>query len=201
MRRGLIGGAALAASAAIAPLALTRAATATRIRPSASTFPHADAALVLGARVHADGRPSRFLRERIAIGAALVLDGTVSRVIMSGAGRDSSGHGEPAVMRRVAAEMGVPADAIISDPFGVDTYSSCVRAHQVWGATSLIVASQEFHLPRAVWICDHIGVPALGAYPPVRFTKSMVWGHGREMAATAKAWADVARSRTAVLQP
>ena len=123
------------------------------------------------------------------------LDGTVDRIIMSGDGNDSSGFGEPTVMRKVAEAMGVPADAIVEDPQGVDTYSSCVNARDTFGATSVIMVSQAFHVPRAVWVCDRIGLRAQGAYPPQRMTKSTVVGHAREVPADAKAMIDVWRGR------
>ncbi len=177
------------------PWAIVRISTASSVRPAADTFTHADAAVVLGARVYADGRPSRFLRERIELGVRLYLDGTVDRLIMSGDGHDSSGFGEPGVMRRVAEDLGVPADAIVEDPLGVDTYSSCVNARDTFGANSVIMVSQEFHVPRAVWVCDSIGIDAQGAFPPQRLTKSTVTGHVREVAADAKAMIDVLRGR------
>lgn len=177
------------------PWAIVRISTASSVRPADDTFTHADAAVVLGARVYADGRPSRFLRERIEIGARLYLDGAVDRLIMSGDGNDSSGFGEPSVMRRVAEDLGVPADAIVEDPLGVDTYSSCVNARDTFGASSVIMVSQEFHVPRAVWVCDRIGIDAQGAFPPQRLTKSTVAGHVREVAADAKAMIDVMRGR------
>lgn len=177
------------------PWAIVRMSTASSVRPAEATFTRADAAVVLGARVYSDGRPSRFLRERVEVGVRLYLDGTVDRLIMSGDGDDSSGFGEPTVMRKVAEDMGVPADAIIEDPLGVDTYSSCVNARDTFGASSVIMVSQAFHVPRAVWVCDSIGLAAQGAYPPQRLTKSTVTGHVREVAADAKAMIDVARGR------
>ncbi len=178
------------------PWAVVRVSTASDVHPAASDFDHADAAVVLGARVYADGRPSRFLRERVEVGVRLYLDGTVDRLIMSGDGDDSSGFGEPTVMRQVAEDMGVPPEAIVEDPLGVDTYSSCLNARDTFGAASVIMASQEFHVPRAVWVCDQIGLHAQGAYPPQRLTKSTVVGHVREVAADAKAMIDVLRGRT-----
>lgn len=178
-----------------APWAIVRVSTASAVHPADATFTHADAAVVLGARVYADGRPSRFLRERVEVGVQLYLDGVVDRIIMSGDGTDSSGFGEPSVMRQVAEEMGVPAEAIVEDPLGVDTYSSCVNARDTFGAGSVIMVSQEFHVPRAVWVCDNIGLDAQGAYPPQRLTKSTVKGHAREVAADAKAMIDVLRGR------
>jgi len=178
------------------PWAVVRISTASSTHPADASFTHADAAVVLGARVYADGRPSRFLRERIELGVRLYLDGTVDRIIMSGDGDDSSGFGEPSVMRKVAEGMGVPPEAIEEDPLGVDTYSSCVNARDTFGATSVITVSQEFHVPRAVWVCDQIGLDGQGAYPPQRLTKSTLVGHVREVAADAKAMLDVLSGRT-----
>jgi vancomycin permeability regulator SanA len=180
---------------AATPWAIVRISTSASVRPADSAFTHADAAVVLGAAVYADGRPSRFLRERVEVGVKLYLDGTVDRIIMSGDGNDNSGFGEPTVMRQVAEGMGVPADAIVEDPHGVDTYSSCINARDTFGATSVIMVSQEFHAPRAVWICDHIGLDAQGAYPPPWLTKWTFIGHAREVPADAKAMIDVWRGR------
>jgi vancomycin permeability regulator SanA len=177
------------------PWAIVRISTSSSVRPADATFTHADAAVVLGAAVYADGSPSRFLRERIDVGVKLYLDGTVDRIIMSGDGNDSSGFGEPTVMRKVAESMGVPADAIVEDPHGVDTYSSCINARDTFGATSVIMVSQAFHVPRAVWICDRIGLDAQGAYPPQWLTKWTFIGHAREVPADAKAMIDVWRGR------
>jgi len=177
------------------PWAIVRISTSSSVRPADATFTHADAAVVLGAAVYKDGRPSSFLRERIDVGVKLYLDGTVDRIIMSGDGNDSSGFGEPTVMRKVAESMGVPADAIVEDPHGVDTYSSCVNARDTFGATSVIMVSQEFHVPRAVWVCENVGLDAQGAYPPPRLTRSTLVGHVREVAADAKSMIDVWRGR------
>jgi vancomycin permeability regulator SanA len=177
------------------PWAIMRISTSSSVRPADAAFTHADAAVVLGAAVYADGRPSRFLRERIEVGVKLYLDGTVDRIIMSGDGHDSSGFGEPTVMRKVAESMGVPADAIVEDPHGVDTFSSCVNARDTFGATSVIMVSQAFHVPRAVWICDQVGLKAQGAYPPQWLTKWTFIGHAREVPADAKAMIDVWRGR------
>ena len=194
----LLAAASAGAALAVATPAVTaRLATVGASHPIASgNFTHADAALVLGARVWPDGRASRFLRERIITGVRLYRRGLVDVIIMSGAGEDSSGHGEPAVMRRVAEQAGVPSDAIIEDPLGVDTYSSCIRARDVYGMSSVIVATQEFHVPRAVWLCERLGLNAQGAYPPPVLSEHTLRGHVRELGATGKAMIDLARGRT-----
>ena len=124
-----------------APWMYVNLATASSIAEVGAPVQHADAALVLGARVYEDGTPSRFLRERIEVGVALYQAGEVDLLLMSGDGDDSSGFGEPTVMRQVAEAMGVPPAAIIEDPLGVDTYSSCARARDVYGLSSVVVAT------------------------------------------------------------
>ena len=188
-----LGGAAVAV---MTPAVTARLATVGTRHPIASGgFHHADAALILGARVWADGRPSRFLRERVVTGVRLYRRGLVDRLIMSGAEYDSSGYGEPAVMRRVAEAAGVPPEAIVEDGLGVDTYSSCIRARDEFGVRSVIVATQEFHLPRAVWLCERLGLDAQGAHPPPILTEHTFRGHIRELGATGKAMIDLARGR------
>lgn len=192
----LIGGGALALGAAVAlPTLVARATTASAIRPVEADFAHADAALVLGARVWADGRPSRFLKERVEAGVSLFQRGVVDQLIMSGDGIHARANDEPAVMTRVAIEMGVPPSAITADPRGVDTYSSAYRARHVYGVTSVIAVSQEFHLPRAVWLCRRIGLDAQGAHAPIVLREHTTMGYVRETAATVKAVLNVIQRR------
>ncbi|MGC4174638.1 SanA/YdcF family protein [Demequina sp.] len=180
---------------ALLPWTLIRALTWTDVGPVGGNLDHADAALVLGARVYPDGSPSPFLLERVTAGVELYERGIVDRIIMSGDGNDSSGHGEPTVMRSLAEGMGVPAEAIVEDPLGVDTYSSCVRARDEFGADTVIVTTQEFHVSRATWLCKRAGLDAQGAFPPITLRKGTVVGNLREVPAAAKAWMDVVSGR------
>jgi vancomycin permeability regulator SanA len=147
---------------------------------------HAHAALVLGAKVGDDGEPSRFLRERIELGARLYLDGAVDVVVMSGA-THAGGYDEPATMRDVALEMGVPAEAIILDRDGIDTYASCSNAAGPLALGTVIVVTQEFHVARATWLCRQAGLDARGIYPPVQGRAGTVTGNLRELGADWKA--------------
>ena len=180
---------------ALLPWTLIRLQTWTEVGPAAGTFDHSDAALVLGARVYEDGTASPFLRERVATGVGLFKAGLVDRIIMSGDGEDSSGYGEPTVMRQIAEELGVPAGAIVEDPLGLDTYSSCARARSQLGVDSVIIATQEFHVSRAVSLCERAGLAVQGAYPPITLRKGTLIGNLREPIAAVKAWMDVASDR------
>jgi len=154
----------------------------------------AEAALVLGAKVGDDGEPSPFLRERVELGARLYLDGVVDVVVMTGA-THADGYDEPATMRDLALALGVPADAIILDRDGVDTYASCANAAGPLALGSVIVVTQEFHVARATWLCREAGLDARGLYPPVQGRAGTVTGNIRELGADWKAVLNVLLSR------
>ncbi|WP_430867474.1 SanA/YdcF family protein [Demequina aurantiaca] len=182
--RGLAG----FASIAMAPLVVTRAATLGWLHPVASAaLQPADAALVLGARVWEDGRPSRFLRERVQAGVTLYERGLVPKIVMSGAQSNREGLDEVESMVRTAIELGVPESDIVRDGVGVNTRASAVNACRVLGLRSVIVCTQEFHLPRAVWLCQLQGLTASGVFPPVQPREHTLKGYIREVPATWKA--------------
>ncbi len=178
---GLVVGAAVLAL----PQMAARVWTAREVHPASSPLLRpAEVALVLGARVWPDGRPSLFLRQRVEVGAELFHRGLVERVVLSGAGLNREGLNETASMRRAALALGVPDEALVLDPQGVNTAASMRRAA---GWDSVIVCSQEFHLPRAVALARLAGLDAQGAHPPVLARKHTVVGYVREVPATWKA--------------
>jgi vancomycin permeability regulator SanA len=125
---------------------------------SAADVPPAPVALVLGALVERDGTPSEFLVARLALAQQLYDSRKVARLLVSGDRRP--GYDEPDAMRDWLVAHGVPADRILVDGGGVDTYQSCARAGRVFGARQVIVVSQTYHLDRSVTLCRHLGVAA-----------------------------------------
>ena len=188
----IIIGAVLAVT--VGPWVTVRVATAADIHGPSDAPRPAEAALVLGAGLAADGTPSPFMRERVATGAQLYRDGRVKVLLLSG---DNShrDYDEVTAMAGIAAELGVPATAIVLDYAGFDSYSSCYRARHVFGASSVIVVSQQFHLPRAVWLCQRLGLDTQGVYPPASYSDATRRGEVREVPATAKAVLDVVTRR------
>lgn len=187
MTRAPLAALGFGAALVAAPTLALRVATTSRIHAvDSSAVRPATAALVLGARVWPDGRPSRFLRERVEAGAALWHLGLVERVVVSGSGRNREGLDETAAMKRTAIAAGVPATVIDVDPEGHDSRASALNAANT-GYESVIVCSQEFHLPRAVWLCLRAGLDAQGVHPPVLIRKHTAIGYVREAAATWKA--------------
>ena len=190
MSRALPAVAAAGLAAVAAPAALMRATTArSRHAVDSPLLRRADAAMVLGARVWPDGRPSLFLRERVEVGVELYRRGVAGVLLMSGAGLNKEGLDEPGTMRAVALDMGVPDRDILMDPHGVNTWASARGAARL-GLGSVIACSQEFHLPRSVWLCRQAGLEAQGASPAVLARPHTAIGYGREVAAAWKAVLD-----------
>lgn len=111
---------------------------------------HADAALVLGARVFEDGSASDALRDRVIAGVELYHAGLCDTLVLSG-GPGVDEWTEPRVMQRIAIEEGVPASAIILDELGYNTgasarnYALLQREH---GWSSVIGVTHFYHTPR-----------------------------------------------------
>jgi vancomycin permeability regulator SanA len=154
-----------------------------------TTADRADArpvALVLGAGLRRDGRPSLLLARRLDIAADLYHRGTVDAVLVSGA------DDEPAAMRTHLLAAGVPDAKIVGDAAGIRTWDSCVRAPEVYGVRSAIVVTQEFHLPRAVALCTAAGIDATGVGDASLQARGIatVYGWLREIPAAVKALGD-----------
>lgn len=127
----------------------------------AAGAPVAQAALVLGAEVEEDGELSPMLRDRVAMGAQLYNRARVKKIIVSGDhARDD--YDEVNAMLRELLRLGVPSRDIFTDHAGFDTWDSVVRARKVFKARSVLVVSQDFHLPRAVWLAKKADLKATG---------------------------------------
>lgn len=199
---GLIGAALL-----VLPLLLTlalagfvRARSAGRVHTLADA-PSADVAIVLGAQVLPDGTPSRFLTARLEVARQLWVDGRVRALVTSGDDDDDSHH-EPTAMKAWLVTHGVPADRIVVDPHGYDTYDTCSRASRIYGLQRFLLVSQRYHLPRAVATCASLGLDVAGVGDET-VSDSPVWRQGvlrERMAAWKMAW-DLLSHRDPVLGP
>jgi vancomycin permeability regulator SanA len=112
-------------------------------------------AIVLGARVGDDGVASNTLNDRTVVSAELYLAGKVSKLLMSG------GNSEPEVMKKLAMRLGVAEGDIILDDQGLRTYESCVRAKQVFGVNKAMIVTQDYHIPRSIYLCQSLGIDSV----------------------------------------
>jgi vancomycin permeability regulator SanA len=149
-------------------------------------------AIVFGAGLWRDGSPTPVLRDRVATAVRLYQDGKAQQLLLSG-GYTSAGYNEPEAMRQYALSLGVPDEAIVLDYAGQRTYDTCYRARHVFGVSQAILVTQGFHLPRAVYLCNALGLPAVGVASDLRQyrRRSIVYWNLREIPATLAALWDV----------
>lgn len=153
-------------------------------------------AIVFGAGLWRDGSPTPILRDRVATAAQLYFAGKVEKLLMSG---DNSyvGHNEPGAMRGYALELGVPEAAIVLDYAGRRTYDSCYRARAIFGVQEAVLVTQAFHLARALYECNALGLPSVGVPADLRVyqRRSLFFWNLRELPATLVALWEVHVSR------
>lgn len=123
--------------------------------------PKAPVALVLGAGLNRDGTPGVVLRDRVETAVDLYFSGTVEKLLMSG-DNSSQFYNEPGAMLDYALSLGVPEQDIVLDYAGRRTYDSCYRAQAIFGVEQLIVVTQAFHLPRAIFLCSAFDIDVSG---------------------------------------
>jgi SanA protein len=158
--------------------------------------PAAPFAIVLGAGLRRDGRPTQVLADRVRTAAALYRAGKTEKLIMSGS-LTSQNHDEPAAMRDLALELGVTEQAILLDGSGFRTFQSCLRAKQVFDVEQALIVTQRFHLPRALLLCDAVGIHAGGVIADLNDYRVLWTWELREIPATLRAlWDAYRHSRT-----
>jgi SanA protein len=158
--------------------------------------PPSRVAIVLGAGLWRDGSPTPVLRDRVETAADLYFAGKVEKLLMSGDNRFVH-YNEPAAMRDYAVELGVPEEAIVLDNAGRRTYDTCYRARDIFGVRRAILVTQSFHLPRALYLCNKLGVSAVGV-PATRrayLPETLAYWNLRELPATLVALWEIHISR------
>ncbi len=191
---GIAGGGALAGS-----ITFVRAKAAGHLYGEADV-PASPVALVLGAQVYRDGTPSAFLAGRLDLAKRLYDAGRVRVILVSGDNMAEE-YNEPDAMRDYLIRAGVPADRLVADYAGFDTYDSAARARRIFGVTRLTVVTQSYHLPRAVATCRALGLDAVGVGDDRGPVHSPAWRRGaiRDQLACVKTVIDLITRRDPVL--
>jgi vancomycin permeability regulator SanA len=101
------------------------------------------------------------LADRVQAAARLYQEGRAAKLLMTG-DNSSTDYNEVEPMRRYAMELGVPAEDITLDYAGFSTYESCYRARDIFGVRRAVLVTQRYHLPRAVYTCQQLGIDAVG---------------------------------------
>ena len=197
--RLVLAGTATAAGVVVASVAFVRGYAAGHLHREAGA-PEAPVALVLGAQVYPDGTPSAFLAGRLDLARRLLEAGRVQVLLLSGDGAARE-YDEPKAMQAYLAAAGVPAERMVLDRYGLDTYDSCVRASRVYGVQRLLVVTQSYHLPRAVGTARALGLDADGVGDVAVRWMSRAWLKGllRDQLACVKTVIDLGTRRSPVL--
>ncbi|MDE1924743.1 MAG: YdcF family protein [Patescibacteria group bacterium] len=159
---------------------------------SITDVPTTQTALVLGASVTSTGALSPVLKERADEAVALYRAQKVSKILVTGDDAAVS-YNEVDPVGRYLNAQGIPERDIFLDHAGFDTYSSMYRARDVFGVSSVIIVSQPFHLPRAVFIARELGLNAYGA--AAGQGELFLFNDVREIPASIKAVYDLAALR------
>lgn len=154
----------------------------------------AEVVVVLGALVFADGGVSMMVEDRLETAYDLYRAGKAKKILITG-DHGQVDYDEVNTMRRYLEKKGVPPADIFMDHAGFDTYDSMYRTRDVFQAREVIVVTQRFHLPRALWIAGKLGLEAQGVVADRRQYYRADYYELREMAARIKAWGEVAIRR------
>ena len=160
----------------------------------AASLTDVDCILVLGCGVHADGTPSDMLRDRLLRAMEVYELGGSAKILMTGDhGREN--YDEVAVMKSFAVDAGVPSEDVFMDHAGFSTYESMYRAKEIFQAKKVIIITQEYHLYRAIYIAESLGLEAYGVAADYRAYYGQTKRDIREVLARVKDFG------TSILQP
>ncbi|MBO5868028.1 MAG: YdcF family protein [Oscillospiraceae bacterium] len=127
----------------------------------ASSLQDVDCIIVLGCQVKSDGTPSHMLEDRLKRGVALYKNGTAPKLLMSG-DHGTEGYDEVDAMKHYAVDAGAASADVFMDHAGFSTYETMYRAKEIFGAKKVVIVTQKYHLYRAVYIAEALGMEAYG---------------------------------------
>jgi vancomycin permeability regulator SanA len=164
-----------------------------KIKTSITEVPNEEpkrTAIVFGARVWDDGSPSNSLYDRVLTSVELYRSGRVQKLLMSG-DKTGENYDEPAAMKKLAIQLGVPESDIVLDNDGKRTFETCSRAKEVFGVQKAVLVTQDYHLPRALYLCNSLGIDSIGITANRRKYDGENYYHFREFFSTASAWFEI----------
>ncbi|RLC99171.1 MAG: hypothetical protein DRI46_09940 [Chloroflexi bacterium] len=160
----------------------------------AEDVPPARAAIVFGAGLTASGAPTTVLKDRVTIAVQLYQAGKIEKILMSGDNRFLN-YNEPGAMKSFALELGLPEEAIVLDYAGRRTYDTCYRAGEIFQLDQAILVTQKFHLSRALYTCNALGLESVGVEADLRPYRDEGFWNIREIPASLIAFIQVHLTR------
>lgn len=140
-------------------------------------------AMIFGAGIKDGNYPTQILKARLDKGLELYNNKKISKIIVSG-DNSTQYHNEPQVMKDYLVSNGVPSQVIIGDFGGRRTMDSCYRVKNYFKVDEIILISQQFHLSRAKFLCDSVGLTSYIAPSQNTRIDTTFWGYIREIPAS-----------------
>lgn len=149
-----------------------------------SNLSDVDCILILGAGVR-NNAPSPMLEDRLLKGIELYNKNISNKIIMSGDhGREE--YDEVNIMKDFAINKGIKSEDIFMDHAGFSTYESIYRAKEIFEAKKIIIVTQSYHLYRALYIANSLGIEAYGVSADLRTYTNQLSREIREIVARDK---------------
>jgi SanA protein len=153
-------------------------------------WPSPRVAVVFGASVYGNGDLSPILADRVETAIELYRARKVDRILVSGDARHRS-YNEPKAMFEYLVNHSVASKDVIVDTSGRSTYETCLRAKEAFGLKRAVLVSQGFHLSRALYIANQLGLDAVGMAGDMRTEQEIDYQGVREWAAELKAYVNL----------
>lgn len=160
----------------------------------AAALENVDCILVLGCLVYDSGSPSPMLADRLDRGIELYEQGAAPKLLMSG-DHGRIDYNEVGAMKQYALDAGIDSEDVFMDHAGFSTYDSIYRSKEVFAADKILIVTQEYHLCRALYIAESLGVEAYGVAAEDHTYAGQSYREVREVLARAKDFA------LSILQP
>lgn len=157
-------------------------------------LPNGSTIVVLGASVHPDNTPSDALEDRLEIAARAWRAEKIENIVLSG---DDGTWAQEEIQSMLGylIDAGVPRDNIIIDGNNARTFDSCYRLKNVLNQNKVVLITQSFHMPRALYLCNEIGLDAWGLESDLRWYKDVLWFTVRDWMASLLAFWDLYNQR------
>jgi SanA protein len=156
-------------------------------------FSNTNIGIIFGAGINGD-QPSKYLKDRLDAGILLYKSKKINKILLSG-DNGNDAHDELTVMKNYCCQNGVDTTKIYLDYAGFDTYSTLFRAKKIFKIDKAILISQKYHLNRAIFIGNKLGVKSIGFSANVGQYNNYNYVKFREYFSIFKAFIDVNRKR------
>jgi len=155
--------------------------------------------IIFGAGVWSNGEPTWVLQHRLDKGIELYKSGQISKILVTGDNRVEF-YNEPKAMKNYLIANGVSGSDITSDFAGRRTHDSCWRAKNVFNIEKAYIITQAFHIPRAIYLCQNVGIDSYTATAKNSRKYTTYWGIARELPASWLAFVETIQDYEAVIK-